>query len=1295
LNQNPPLSKDKTRGPQRFSIFLLSLRFGSGKQSRTMDAPAPLEHHAQVEAFSRRHRTGLVTLVFTDIVGSTALKERLGDQAGAGLIEQHHALVRQVLKEFAEAAEISTAGDSFLILFTKPSDAVKFALGFMAKLRTFNQGRAVPLQDRVGIHLGEVVIAEAEGGAKTKDLHGVQVDVCARVMGLAQAGQILLSRTVFDNARQSLKGEEIEGVGALVWLNHGLFGLKGVEAPVEICEVRAAEAGVLSPPTSSEKAQRVAGEAEPVLGWRPALGQLVPNTRWVLEQKLGEGGFGEVWLGRHQTMKERRVFKFCFRADRVRSLKREMTLFRLIKERIGDHPNIVRLLEVYFDHPPYYVEMDYVEGQDLRTWCEKQGGADKVPPEVRLEIVAQVAEALQAAHDAGVIHRDVKPGNTLVSGEWQVTSDEKEAEPREVTSPRSSLVTSHSSLSVKLTDFGIGQVVSEEYLAGMTRAGFTQTMLSSSSSQTGTQLYMAPELLAGKPASTRSDIYSLGVVLYQLLVGDFTRPVTTDWAGDISDPLLREDLRHCFAGKPEDRFAGAGQLAKNLRSLVGRQAELGRQQAALAAAERRAYRRGVVRTAGIAAVIVAVMAALLVFGLQQARRATRQRQRAEAGEGLARQQAYASDMYLAQEALAGGNLGRAQELLTSHQPQAGQTDLRHWEWRYLWQRAQSDALFTLCELPSRAVAVAFSLADGRHLAVRDYHGQVTLWDVATRQKLAVGPSSESWAGRAFAFSPQGQWLASPREHPPGQNTVTVWDSTLTRVVAELPHATAGVLSLAFSPDSKLLASWANDEKVRVWDVEQARLLASVSSSSASGAWKGVVTFSPDGRTLAIGETDGQVRLLDWATGGQRVIPAHSEGVTALAFSFDGKLLASASGYSEHAIKLWESATGKGAGELVGHSGFVFSVAFAPPDGRILASASGDQTLRLWDLATRQELATFRGHQDEVQTVAFSPDGTRLATGCKDGSVCLWDPTRKPKATGAAILPARAHDLAFMEDGHSLVTAGGSVVVWNLATLRPTTNLTALGTNNTSVAFSPTGHLIAVGDDVGSLRVWDWSVGRLVAGFVADTRRFSVRFSAQGRIVISQGSSVKLWETNSWREITPWRAGEKVVRADCSPDGRTAVAGYGDGTVAFWNTVTGRKETTCAGHKEYLTGLAVSPDGQFAATCAEEGPAKLWSLSARREVASMGGPSPHFSVTFSPDGRRVATGNGGDTAIGLWDVDTRREVATLGAQVGLFRVIAFSADGNTLAGIGDGVVHVWRAPSFAEIDATEKAAAPSP
>jgi serine/threonine protein kinase len=325
-------------------------------------------------------------------------------------------------------------------------------------------------------------------------------------------------------------------------------------------------------------------------------------------------------MARQDRLKERRVFKFCFRADRVRSLKREVTLFRLLKERIGEHRNIVRLYDVFFDQPPYYVVMEYVAGGDLKTWSQERGGVGAIPMETRLEIVAQAADGLQAAHDAGVIHRDIKPGNILVEREkGERTGSLANVSGSSSLSPFSPLP---SLQGVKLTDFGIGQVVSQEALAGMTKAGFTQTMMASgTSSQTGTQMYMAPELIAGKPATTRSDIYSLGVVLYQLVVGDLARPLTTDWAGEITDPLLTEDLKRCFAGHPEQRFAGAGQLAEHLRSLGKRRAARAEQQAALEATARGAYRRGLIRAASLAAVIVALVTGLALLAWNQRARA--------------------------------------------------------------------------------------------------------------------------------------------------------------------------------------------------------------------------------------------------------------------------------------------------------------------------------------------------------------------------------------------------------------------------------------------------------------------------------------------------------------------------------------------------------------------------------------------------------------------------------------------------------------------------------------------------
>jgi class 3 adenylate cyclase len=170
------------------------------------------------------------------MVGSTALKQQLGDRASGALFDRHHSLVRKTLAEFPGSQEVETAGDSFLITFSTPSDAVKFALLLQSRLRDLQQETGKALLDRVGIHLGEVVIKGEQESAELRDLYGIQIDICARVMSLAKAGQILMTQAVFDSARQVLKGEDIAGPSE--WLHHGPYRLQGLDEPVEICEVR-------------------------------------------------------------------------------------------------------------------------------------------------------------------------------------------------------------------------------------------------------------------------------------------------------------------------------------------------------------------------------------------------------------------------------------------------------------------------------------------------------------------------------------------------------------------------------------------------------------------------------------------------------------------------------------------------------------------------------------------------------------------------------------------------------------------------------------------------------------------------------------------------------------------------------------------------------------------------------------------------------------------------------------------------------------------------------------------------
>lgn len=559
--------------------------------------PASNKGEAKVEDFQRRHHVGLMTLLCAEVADAAKLREGTVTAASEALLLRHHAMFREMLGQFRGAEEIELSGDSFLVAFQKPSDAVRFALLFLENLRVLAHESSQAIADRIGIHTGEVTADEREGSAQSRELYRWQIAICSRVAALAERNRILLTRSAFDHARQALKRQDFDGAKTMSWANHGSYVLKDIEEPVEICEIAEVNPSALKPPRDSENARRHSSPGqELVLGWRPASGQCVPNTRWVLQNKIGQGAFGELWLGHDERLKhKRRAFKFCFREDRARSLKREATLFKLLREKVGEHPNIVGIHEVYFERPPYYLGMDYVEGKDLCAWWDLMGGTRNVPLAARLEIVAQVADALNAAHAAGVVHRDVKPSNILI--------ESKSAEPQDVR--------------VRLTDFGIGQIVSDEVVKSLTMLGMAQpTMLPGAGAQIGTYIYMAPELLAGKPASPQSDIYSLGVVLYQLVLGDLSRPVTMDWVLD--DAQLREHLMRCFAGDPSERFATAGHLAHKLRAHSQRLQEKQRgtqvkKQTTMTVQERTAFRRALIRNIGFALFWIGIAVAIVLI----------------------------------------------------------------------------------------------------------------------------------------------------------------------------------------------------------------------------------------------------------------------------------------------------------------------------------------------------------------------------------------------------------------------------------------------------------------------------------------------------------------------------------------------------------------------------------------------------------------------------------------------------------------------------------------------------------
>jgi class 3 adenylate cyclase/serine/threonine protein kinase len=554
--------------------------------------------------------TRLAVLLFTDIVGSTEFKGRMRAGEYAQLLARHNELFEASLREFRGAEVIKHTGDGYFAMFPAASDAVRFALQFEDRMKREDWG-AAPMRTRVGIHVGEVAPLDMAG---RRDIVGLGADVAARIMSLATGGQVLLTAQAFNDARQSVG--QSTGVDndakPLRWIAHGPYLFKGTDQPLDVYEVGIEGASPLMRPPDGEKARRVVPhDQEATLGWRPAVALEVPGrSGWVLEQKLGDGGFGEVWLGFNHKLNQRRVFKFCFDVERLRSFKRELTLFRLLREALGQRHDIATLYEVKLDEPPFFLESEYTAGGNLQEWAQRLGGIGTLSMSQRLDLVARVADAVAAAHSVGVLHKDIKPSNILV-----------QQNPDGTIQPR-------------LADFGIGILSDRSQLRAraITETGFTQ-FTRSDAATSGTRMYAPPESLLNKPFTTQGDVFALGVLLYQVVVGDLTRPLASGWERDVTDDVLREDIASMVEGDPEVRLATAAAVAQRVRSVEPRR----RQRAAQQQLDRQMARRIRLMRVGIAAMIVLAIAVTLVaIALSRERRlraaaedATRRSVRAE------------------------------------------------------------------------------------------------------------------------------------------------------------------------------------------------------------------------------------------------------------------------------------------------------------------------------------------------------------------------------------------------------------------------------------------------------------------------------------------------------------------------------------------------------------------------------------------------------------------------------------------------------------------------------------------
>ena len=409
------------------------------------------------------------------------------------------------------------------------------------------------------------------------------------------------------------------------------------------------------------------------------------------------------------------------------------------------------------------------------------------------------------------------------------------------------------------------------------------------------------------------------------------------------------------------------------------------------------------------------------------------------------------------------------------------------------------------------------------------------------------------------------------------------------------------------------------------------------------------------------------------------LQGHNDWVMSVSFSPDGKTLASGSG--DKTIKLWNLETGKEIGILRGHNDVVYSVSFSP-DGKTLASGSQDKTIRLWNLETGQEICTLQGHDNWVYSVSFSPDGKTLASGNVDKTIKLWN-----LETGQEIRTLQGHDnwvysVSFSPDGKILASGSGdsTIKLWNLETGQEIRTVQGHDSSVISVSFSPDGKILASGSDDKTIKLWNLETKEEIRTLQGhDSSVISVSFSPDGKILASgsDDKTIRLWSLETGQEISILRGHDDwVYSVSFSSDGKTLASGGGDKTIKLWNLETEDEIHTLQGHDNWVYSVSFSPDGKTLASGSGDSAIKLWNLETEEIRTLQGHDNWVYSVSFSPDGKTLASGSV-DKTIRLWNLETGQEIRTLQGYDNRVISVSFSPDGKTLAsGSDDKSIKLW-------------------